>query len=98
MREHKRGNSRHKHTDAISVEAFMSQGELAALGGGKVAYIRTLSSDQAREIYPSIEDLPSGIMLYALHAADGTPIALTDTRQAALGHAIGDELEVASLH
>ncbi len=32
------------------------------------------------------------------YAADGTPIALTDTRQAAVGHALGDELEIASLH
>ena len=30
--------------------------------------------------------------------ADGTPLALTDSRQAALGHAMGDELEIASLH
>ena len=98
MREHKRGNARLKNVDALSVEAFMSQGELAALGGGKVAYIKALSSDQARVMYPSIDDLPPGIMLYALQAADGTPIALTDTKQAALGHAIGDELEIASVH
>jgi len=85
-----------EHT--LAVEAVMSQRELAALGGGKVAYIKVLSSDQAKEMYPSIEDLPSGIRLYALQAADGTPIALTDSLQAALGHAIGDELEVASLN
>ena len=35
---------------------------------------------------------------FALHAADGTPLALTDSRQAAVGHAMGDELEIASLH
>ena len=34
----------------------------------------------------------------ALHAADGTPLALTDSRQAAVGHAMGDELEVAAVH
>jgi hypothetical protein len=33
-----------------------------------------------------------------LQAADGTPIALTDTLQAAIGHAMGDELELASVH
>jgi hypothetical protein len=49
-------------------------------------------------MFPSIEDLPRGINLFALHAADGTPIALTDTRQAALSHAMDGELEIASVH
>ena len=41
---------------------------------------------------------PKGINLFSLHAADGTPLALTDTRQAAVGHAIDDDLEIASVH
>jgi hypothetical protein len=76
----------------------MSQIELAHLGDGQVAYIKVLTSDEAQRLYPAVEGLPGGIDLYALHAADGTPIALTDSRQAALGHARGDKLEVASLH
>ena len=79
-------------------EIVMSQRDLAELGGGRIAYIKVLSSDEAKRIYPAVEGVPSGINLYALQAADGTPIALTDTLQAALGHAIGDELEIASLH
>lgn len=76
----------------------MTASELAKLGGGRIAYIKVLSSDQARRMFPSIEELPDGIELYALQAADGTSIALTDTLQAALGHAVGDDLEVASVH
>src|SRR5262245_55015785 len=98
MSGHKPSIRKSAESARLSVEAVMSERELAALGGGKVAYIKVLSSDQAKEMYPSIEDLPSGIRLYALQAADGTPIALTDSLQAALGHAIGDELEVASLN
>lgn len=77
---------------------FMSQVELARLGGGHIAYIREMTSDEAREMFPTVQGLPSGINLFALHGADGTPIALTDSRQAALGHAMDDELEVASVH
>ncbi len=77
---------------------FVSEVELARLGGGQLAYIRELTSDEAHEMFPAVEGLPSGINLFALHGADGTPIALTDSRQAALGHAIDDELEVASVH
>ncbi|HJU29868.1 MAG TPA: DUF1150 domain-containing protein [Hyphomicrobiaceae bacterium] len=76
----------------------MSLTELAQLGGGKVAYIKMMTSDQAKQMFPAVEGIPAGIDLFALHAADGTPLALTDSRQAALGHAMGDELEIASLH
>lgn len=90
----KRGSRKSK----VVAANVMSQIELAQLGGGEVAYIRMMTSEEAQERFPSIDGLPGGIMLYALHAADGTPIALTDSRQAALSHAIVDELEVASVH
>lgn len=77
---------------------IMSMSDLAKLGGGKVAYIKVMSTDEAKELFPAVEGLPSGIDLFALHAADGTPLALTDSRQAAVGHAMGDELEIASVH
>ena len=77
---------------------LMSLSELAQLGGGKVAYIKVMSHDEAKELFPAVENLPEGINLYSLHAADGTPLILTDSRQAAVGHAIGDELEIASVH
>ena len=76
----------------------ISSSDLAKLGGGKVAYIKMLSSDEANRMYPAVKGLPKGISLFALHAADGTPLALTDSRQAAIGHAMGDKLHVQSLH
>lgn len=76
----------------------MSAKDLANLGGGKVAYIRVLTSDEAKVMFPAVEGIPAGISLYALNAADGTPIALTDSRQAAVGHAMDGELEIVSLH
>ena len=82
----------------LAAPPAMSMSDLAKLGGGKVAYIRVMTADEAKEMFPAVEGIPTGISLYALHAADGTPIALTDSRQAALGHAMGDELEIASVH
>ena len=81
-----------------SARLVMSQLELARLGGGHVAYIKKLSSDEAKKLFPAIEGLPRGINLFALHAADGTPIVLTDSRQAAIGHAFDDELVIATVH
>ena len=77
---------------------FMSLHELQQLGDGKLAYIRSMTSAEARVMFPAIEDLPADIDLFALHGADGTPIALTDSHHAAIGHALGDKLEIAGLH
>lgn len=82
----------------MEVRKGISTDELEQLGGGEVAYIKTLSSEEANEIYPLDDLLPEGISIYALHAADGTPIALTDSMQAALGQALDDELQVTSVH
>ena len=87
-----------RKAEVLPVPPVMSMSELAKLGGGKVAYIKIMTPDEAKEMFPAIEGLPQGINLFALHAADGTPLALTDSRQAAVGHAMGDELEIASLH
>lgn len=89
-----------EHRDQLRTELnkTMSASEFAELGGGQIAYIKMMTSDEAHQMYPAIQGLPEGINLYALHAADGTPLALTDTMQAALGHALGDELEIASVH
>ena len=72
--------------------------EFAHLGDGEIAYIKEMTTDEAEKLFPSVTGLPQGVNLYALHAADGTPIALTDTRQAAIGHAMDGQLELASVH
>lgn len=94
----KENTTKRRRAAQPAVAPVMSEIELARLGGGQVAYIKILSSDEALRMFPAIEDLPRGINLFALHAADGTPIALTDTRQAALSHAMDGELEIASVH
>lgn len=96
--EEKAAKGAKRKSRVVDVARVMSQIELAKLGGGEVAYIKTMTSEQARELFPSIKGLPRGINIYALHAADGTPIAVTDTRQAAIGQALEDELEIASVH
>jgi len=87
-----------KPVDTAAAPLVMSEIELARLGGGEVAYIKTLSPDEASEMFPMIEGLPQDGSLFSLHAADGTPIALTDTLQAAIGHAQEGELSIAALH
>jgi hypothetical protein len=94
----KKTKSRSTRSSATSAPPVMSEIELARLGGGEVAYIKVLSVEEARQMFPAIEGLPAGVRLFALHGADGTPIALTDSRQAALSHAMEGELAIASVH
>ena len=56
----------------MEVRKGISPDELEQLGGGEVAYIKMLTSEEANEIYPLDDSLPEGISIYALHAADGT--------------------------
>ena len=42
--------------------------------------------------------MPPGQTLFALHAADGTPIMLTDSREAAIANAVSQQLETVSVH
>ncbi len=92
-------NPRFDHaSDEARKHWIMTDSEFAALGDGEWAYIKALSSEEAQAAYPTVDDLPKGLNLYALHAADGTPIALTDDMGTAIEHAMGDELEIAPLH
>ena len=50
------------------------------------------------KLFPQVPKIAPGIKLFALHAADGTPIMLTDTREAALANAWSQELEPVSVH
>ncbi len=78
--------------------ARLSNEQLANLGGGQVAYLKPIRSEDLRRLFPEAPDIRPGLQLFALLAADGTPIAVTDTRNAALANAMQQELEMVSLH
>jgi hypothetical protein len=76
----------------------LSPEALAVLGGGKIAYIKPIRSEDVRRLFPEAPELQPGIRLFALHAADGTPIMVTDSRESAVANAWDHELETVSLH
>ena len=79
-------------TPMISPEA------LALLGGGKIAYVKAIRSEDVSSMFPQAPALQPGMQLFALHAADGTPMMLTDSREAAVASAWSQELETVSVH
>jgi hypothetical protein len=73
---------------------------LAQLGDGRIAYVKAIRSEDVAALFPQMQvpKLTPGVKLFALHAADGTPIMLTDSREAAVANAWSQELETVSVH
>jgi hypothetical protein len=78
----------------------LSPEALAQLGDGHIAYVKLVRVDEFRKQFPQADmpELDPGQVLFALHAADGTPIMLTDSREAAVANAWSQELETVSVH
>ena len=85
-------------TENDQTAPLMSLTELALLGDGEVAYIKRLDIDAAERLFPSLDDAPEGIDLFAVLGADGTPIALADSHNAAIANAIENDLVPVSVH
>jgi hypothetical protein len=72
--------------------------DLAALGEGQVAYVKPVASDEVRQLFPQAPAMQPGLRLFALLSASGTPILLTDSRDAALANAWAHDLRTVSVH
>ncbi len=76
----------------------MSELDLARIGSGEVAYVRTLSADHAQRLFPAAKLSSQRHTFFSLHAADGELLALTETRAEAHKRAWRDKLFIALLH
>jgi hypothetical protein len=87
------------HIDhTTSAGRVMPDGAFAQLGGGKIAYVKAVSSEDLHSLLPQAPELQPGLALWALLGADGTPILITDTREAAFANAAQNDLVTVSLH
>jgi len=77
---------------------LMTNEQLAGLGGGRVAYVKPIRSEELSQLFPAAPAVEPGVQLFALLAADGTPIIVTDSRDAAVANAMQHELDMVSLH
>lgn len=84
--------------DKVVAKNVVTADELAGMGGGKLAYVRTMQSDEINRLFPQAPDLQPGLELFALVGADGTPILVTDSHDAAIANAWENDLETVSLH
>jgi len=89
---------RRKWNGAEMKHIEISPEDLAHLGDGEIAYVKTIRSEDVRTLFPQVPEIQPGLKLFALHAADGTPIMLTDSREAAVANATSQQLETVSVH
>jgi hypothetical protein len=86
--------TRDTHPELTSI----SPADLARLGAGEVAYIKPMRSEEVLKAFPGAKDLRPGMKLFALLAADGSPIMLTDSRDVAINSAWEHELSTVQIH
>ncbi len=70
----------------------------AKLGGGEIAYVKRMTSEDFGAAFPNVAELAPGLSLWALLNADGTPIMIADSREAAVQNAWEHDLLTVSLH
>src|SRR5215831_16549509 len=89
-------------TETAAQAATITQEALAHMGDGRIAYVKPIRSEQVAALFPQaapqMAEIAPGLQLFALHAADGTPIMLTDSREAAVANAWSNELQTLSVH
>jgi len=84
--------------ESVTRTVSISPEALAHLGDGEIAYIKSIRSEDVPAMFPQAPQIAPGLKLFALHAADGTPIMVTDSREAAVANAWSNELQTLSLH
>jgi hypothetical protein len=76
----------------------MTPEALAHLGEGHIAYVKQIRSEDVPGLFPMAPEMSPGLKLFALHAANGAPIMLTDSLEAAIANAWSNELQAVSVH
>jgi hypothetical protein len=84
----------------MQTETTFEEVEAPTYEGIRLAYIKRIGLKEARAlgIIPSDIRLPEGVKLYAIHAADGTPIAIMDNYASAYGAAVQNDFVPVSVH
>lgn len=82
----------------VDEKNILTDAELAHLGEGSLAYLREIDSEELRGKFPGMPEIEPGTRLWAVFAADGRPIMLTDARDTALASVFQNDLTPVSIH
>ncbi len=87
-------------TNRETTMPVLTEDQLARLGEGLIAYVKPIRSEELGAMFPEIPEVEvaPGMQLFALLGANGKPLIVTDSRDAALANAMQNELHMVSLH
>jgi hypothetical protein len=93
-----RERSMHMIVEKTANVAPLTQEQFAHLGDGAIAYVKEMRSEEVARLFPQAPAIEPGLQLFALLSAAGTPIMLTDSRDAAVANAWQNDLQTVSVH
>ena len=76
----------------------LSLQDLAHLGEGDLGYIREIEVNEARRLLGGQASVAADSKLFCLYNADGTPVSISGSKEAAMGSAFEHELMAMSVH
>jgi len=76
----------------------LSPEDLALLGGGALGYIREIELNEAQRLLGGQATVAPNSKLFCLYNADGTPVSISGSHEAAIGSAFEHELMPMSVH
>ena len=76
----------------------LSPQDLALLGEGDLGYIREIEVKEARRLLGGQASVSNESKLFCLYNADGTPVSISGSKEAAMGSAFEHELMPMSVH
>lgn len=78
--------------------AKIDEAALAALGGGVIGYVKEIEGADAVKLLGERINVAPDAKLYCLYNADGSPVSISGSREAAITSAMEHELVAASVH
>lgn len=85
-------------TIPVVAPARLDPQAFAHLGEGQIAYVKPMRSDELKRLFPQASELAPDLDLFALVSASGTPILVTDSRDAAFANAWAHDLTTVALN
>ena len=76
----------------------LSPQDLTMLSKGALGYIREIELQEAQRLLGGQASVAPNSRLFCLYNADGTPVSISGSREAALGSAFEHELMAMSVH
>lgn len=76
----------------------LTPAEFAEFGKDFIVFVKKVKTTEVQRLLPQATGLPADTDLFLVVGADGTPLVVTDTRNAAVGHIVQDELQEVAVH